>query len=357
MALLRLTCVLALLGVLSSLSLADAEPLQVEAEVDRRDIAVGDTFSLDLHLDWEEGVEVKPVAVGDMIGSFVVRDISRGLATRVGDRFKRTVSLLLTVFETGPQTIPSIPVVFIDQDGSVGKMETSSIDIVVETILPEGAGGIRDIKAPLAVPKRWKDLFLSYLLVFGLIAGTALSVLFSVKRKHEIDALLRRVWHRIAGPLRYLILRLLALIRVARTGKQERLTFDVRVDEPDLMPEEAALKELERIAALGLIERGRIKDHYTLVSEVVRRYLERKYNVLAMESPISYTLSELSECDVSSAGYALIEEILREGDLVKFAKHTPLAEMVDSLLDRARRIVYVTGTQGVGVQTAGLGAR
>jgi hypothetical protein len=120
------------------------------------------------------------------------------------------------------------------------------------------------------------------------------------------------------------------------------LDLDIKVTEPHLVPEEAALKELERIEALGLVESGMIKDYYTLVSETVRRYLERRFEVLAMESPTSYTLSALSETDVAAEGIDAIRDVLEEGDLVKFAKLTPAGEAVASLLMRAREIVRLT---------------
>jgi hypothetical protein len=318
-------------------------PLSAEAGVDSRLIAIGDTFSLHLDLQWQDGVEVKPLAIVDRIGNFVVRDLRRGLTTRQGDRLARRVSMLLTVFETGRQTIPEISVIYIGTDGTTGRVETAPIDIEVESILADGAVDIRDIKDPITVPRRWKDLILSYALLVGLAAGTAVSVLLSVKRKHEIETLLHRLWLKVIDPLRRLAVYLLTLLGLLKAGKQTP-AYDVEVTEPHLVPEEAALKELQRIEALGLVKHGMTKDFYTLVSETVRRYLERKYGILAMESPTSFTLGVISEMDIPAQGNDLISEVLEEADLVKFAKSRPSDEAVNSLLDRARRIVRLTGS-------------
>ena len=343
MALLRGCLLLVLLLGAGGVHAAGEEPLSVEAGVERRTVAVGDTFNFHLDLDWADGVDIKPLAIGDRLGGFVVRDVREGVASRVGERFTRRISLLLTVFELGPQTVPPVAVVYLAPDGETLKAETSPVEIEVASILPDDAGEIRDIKNPIAVPRRWKDLILSYALLVGLAAGTAVSVLLSVKRKHEIQSALRSVWVRITGPLVKLLLGFLRLLGLARRGGAA-LNLDIAVTEPHLVPEEAALKELERIEALGLIERGMIKDYYTLVSETVRRYLERKFKVLAMESPTSHTLSALSEIQVAPEGIEAIRDVLEEGDLVKFAKLKPAVDAVTSLLTRAREVVRLTGS-------------
>jgi hypothetical protein len=321
---------------------AAEEPLRVETSVDRRTIAIGDTFSLYLDLTWQQGVEVKPLAVTDRIGSFVVRDIREGLVSPTPEGMTRRLSFLLTVFETGTHTVPALSVIYVQGDGTTGRIETRSIDIEVGSVLPEDAAEIRDIKEPIAVQKRWKDLIMSYALLIGLAAGTAVSVLFSVKRRQEIEAMFRRLGRAALYPLRWLLVYLLGLLGLLKGRRAVALRYAVEVMEPDIPPEDAALRELDRIEALGLAERGMIKDFYTLVSETVRRYLERKYDILAMESPTSHTMVAISGLGLPPTGLDLIGEVLEEGDLVKFAKYRPQPEAVGSLLGRGRDIVRRT---------------
>ncbi len=319
---------------------AENTPPYVDAASGTRSVAVGDTFRLNLKLAWKEGTDVKPVAVPDKIGNFVVKDITEGPVSTSAGTSARDVSLLLTAFETGAQTVPPISIVYMNVDGTSGKIETKPIEMEVKSILPENAADIRDIKHPIKVPKRWKDIILSYALIVGLAVGAALSVLVSFKRKEEIESYARRFWRKVYEPLRRLILRLLALLGFRRA--RETLTFDIRIDEPGLLPGEAALKEIDRIEALGLIERNLIREFCTLVSETMRRYIERQSGVLAMESPTSYTLRALSGLEIPRQAYGLIEDVLGECDLVKFAKHTPSTEAVRSLIERSRNIVNLT---------------
>jgi hypothetical protein len=330
-------------AVLGAAPQAAAEPPSIEAAASSRVISVGDTVRLNLRVAWGEGTDVKPLAVPDKIGSFVVKDISEGAASTAGDLTTREASLLLTSFETGGQTIPPISLIYSTSDGTTGRVETQPVDIEVRSVLPEDAKDIRDIKHPLRVAKRWKDLVLSYALLIGLAAGAAASILVSFKRREDIEAYFARIWRRIADPLRRLLLRLLVLLRLRRPGPAR--IFDILVDEPGLVPAEAALKELERIEALGLVGRKMIKEHYTLVSETLRRYLERQYGVLAMESPTAETLRVLADLDLDGRARLVLREVLEEADLVKFAKHIPEAGTIGSLLERARTTVRLTAAQ------------
>lgn len=106
-----------------------------------------------------------------------------------------------------------------------------------------------------------------------------------------------------------------------------------------LPPEVIALAELERIAALALPARGDFKQHYTLVTDVVRRYVEARYKVEAMDRTTYELMDALERRRVSVDG---LEKLLNEADLVKFAKFTPTTESAAVAVNRAREIVIHT---------------
>lgn len=318
----------------------EAEPLSVATDVDRRVIAIGDTVSLLLDLVWESGVEVKPVAVRENLGDFIVRDVREGAVRPEDGGFGRRVSILLTVFEVGEHTIPPVPILFKATDGGVGRVETEPVDVVVETVLAEEAGEIRDIKPPLSVRKKWKEILLSYALLIGLAGAAATSVLVSVRKKSEIEVFARRVWDGLASRARALAAWVLSLFGLRPEPEPE--TYEIEVAGPDIDPAEAALEELARIEALGLIEKGLIKDFYTLISEVLRRYIERKYGVLAMELPTTFIVRAIVGRGLMSGCRDRVRELLEVCDLVKFARHVPPDETTLATVGRARDIVLET---------------
>lgn len=328
------------LFVLGAAGHAASEPLSVTTSTDRRVIAIGDTVSLNLDLTWESGVEPRPVATRENLGDFIVRDIRQGPVRPAEGGFTRRTSVLLTIFEVGEHTVPSIPILFKGDDGEAGRIETEPVDIMVESMLAGDSTEVRDIKPPLSVKKRWKEIILSYALLIGLASAAAASVLVSVKKKSELEVLARKIWLRVKRPILAFVAWLLTLIGLKE--KPEPETYDIEVAEPVIDPVEAAYEELARIEALGLIEKGLIDDLYTLVSEVLRRYMERKYGVLAMELPTSYILKAIAARGVMSAIYGEVREVLEECDLVKFATYIPPDESVASVIERAREIVRAT---------------
>ena len=52
-------------------------------------------------------------------------------------------------------------------------------------------------------------------------------------------------------------------------------------------PKEYALKQLDELTALNLIEKGYIKEYYDKLSDIIRFYISRTYNVDSMEKTTS----------------------------------------------------------------------
>ena len=80
-----------------------------------------------------------------------------------------------------------------------------------------------------------------------------------------------------------------------------------------------ALRELEDAA---LPARGRMSEHYFRLSAILRRYVERRFRIPAVES----TTSELRVAftrDAVPRGTDALLDLLEESDLVKFARYDP----------------------------------
>lgn len=111
------------------------------------------------------------------------------------------------------------------------------------------------------------------------------------------------------------------------------------IPEVRLPPDFVALAELERIAAMGLPARGEFKQFYTLVTDAVRRYLEARFGVEALERTTFELLDDLARRRLDVDGLAAL---LNEADLVKFAKYKPDVARADAAMNRARDVVIGT---------------
>ncbi|MBU0650795.1 hypothetical protein KKC59_02680, partial [bacterium] len=87
---------------------------------------------------------------------------------------------------------------------------------------------------------------------------------------------------------------------------------------------------------------NKIKEYYLELSNIVKKYMERRYNILAVEYTTSEIAAALKKLKIGMDNYGFIYEFLGEADLVKFAKLRPdKAECLKSA-DTAREIVERT---------------
>jgi hypothetical protein len=118
------------------------------------------------------------------------------------------------------------------------------------------------------------------------------------------------------------------------------------------LPHEVALDELDRIEGLHLPDTGLFKKHYTLVSDTLRLYMEKRVNVPMMERTTAEIQNGLKQADIE-AGFVQpgvvqpgvvgqLLSILDVSDLVKFSKFSPEAASAYSIVTSARQIVQAT---------------
>lgn len=110
--------------------------------------------------------------------------------------------------------------------------------------------------------------------------------------------------------------------------------FLLRVKEYRMSPIERAWAELDRLLGRGLPGRGKFKDFYVELTQVVRRYIQRKYGIKA---PHMTTEEFLREAKPSDA----LREFLVSADMIKFAGVEATTEMSDDATSAARN--YLRG--------------
>ena len=109
--------------------------------------------------------------------------------------------------------------------------------------------------------------------------------------------------------------------------------------EPKLPADYVALTELTRIEKMNLLRSGEFKTYYSLVTDAVRRYLDARFGVDAMDRTTAELLDELDE---RGRRVDKLDDLLNEADLVKFAKQVPAVDAGMSAMSSAREIVVKT---------------
>ena len=86
---------------------------------------------------------------------------------------------------------------------------------------------------------------------------------------------------------------------------------------------EIALKELSKIKNFSSEDLYEINQFYTDLSMILRRYLEHRFNISAVEQTTTELRDSLKNVDILSNDYDKLIELLPKADMVKFAKEIP----------------------------------
>lgn len=109
------------------------------------------------------------------------------------------------------------------------------------------------------------------------------------------------------------------------------------------LPHEIAYEALETLKAKGLPAKGMIKEYYSELSDIVRRYIENRFSIRAPEMTTEEFLFTLRDSgSLTGAQKNLVKEFLTLCDIVKFAKYGPTHAEINGSHGAAERLVDET---------------
>jgi hypothetical protein len=190
--------------------------------------------------------------------------------------------------------------------------------------LPRVAVTVRDQRGERSISVKWADVNVTSVLP----ADTT-----NVEAKPPRDA-----WgaNRLWWPLLLLVLAALAAVAALiwwMRRRQSTIEEPVAPVVPAIPPREWALRELQRIAKAGWLERGEYRPYYIALSETLRQYV----GMLDSDWSTDLTTYELNQQMLASQAHAdTLSGILERADLVKFARHEPGRERPRIDFDAAR---------------------
>ena len=104
-----------------------------------------------------------------------------------------------------------------------------------------------------------------------------------------------------------------------------------------MSPIERALYELDVLLKKGLPGRGLYKDFYVELTMVVRRYIERRYDVRAPNlTTEEFLRAAQANAAFSPEAIAELKTFLESADMVKFAGVEATPEMADAATGKAK---------------------
>ena len=105
------------------------------------------------------------------------------------------------------------------------------------------------------------------------------------------------------------------------------------------LPHEEAYEALDRLEASSLLEQMEIKQYHISVSEIIRSYVEGRFDIFALELTTCEVMEGLHESGLDDDELAAFDTFLSRCDLVKFAKLRPTPHACRQVLATARELV------------------
>lgn len=293
-----------LLFLLGGNAVAQQRPL-IDVSIDSAAILIGEQTVLHLTVTADQDRPVQVIIPNDTLMAGVeLLNLSKADSTQIeNNRLVIKQDLLITSFDSALYLLPPLKVI----DG-VDTVYSNQVALKVST-LPVNAENPEeyfDIKQVWKPPFVWADylpILLGILLVLLLAAVT---------------------WY---GWKRW---------------KEQKSLIPFKKEEPKLPPHEQAIKELDAIREQKLWQQGLNKAYYTQITETLRRYIDGRFGINAMEMTSGEILDLIRQNDEAKPLYENLRQILSLADFVKFAKMNPLPDENDLSLANAYRFVEQT---------------
>ena len=282
---------------------AQSGPVRIEAMADRRTVTVGDPITVTVRLVHPPGVRVTSFDPERALGDLAVLGRQSSQQTLPDGRVQETRVLRVAGYRLGPSRVPSFEATFRNADGKEDRVASPPVPFTIGSVLAQGDTRPADIKNPAVMPVAplWPWVLLGGAAAVGLAAW---------------------IWRR----------------RRRRAAPAEAAAPKA----PPRPAHEIAYAELERLLASGLLEKGRIKEFYIELAEIVRRYFGVRFGVETFERTSAEILEALRLARLPAKGMALTAEFFGSCDLVKFAKHIPSSEETRAVVEKADRLVDET---------------
>jgi hypothetical protein len=261
-----------------------AQQKMPETSIDTTKNKIGAEFKLTIKTSVDTFSKVifpnlKNIGALEVIHSYPIDTVKKD------DRYELIKKYGLTQFDSGKYVIPSIKIFINSKPYMTDSLLVEVANVQVDTLKQK----MYDIKEITPVKSSLGDWW-KYLLVLALILGIGALVYWFVKKKQK--------------------------------KKIEEEVYKT--------PIERATSLLNSLEKKELWQKGEVKEYYSELTDIARNYIEEAIEIPAMESTTSELILGLraasvrKKMTVSKETIENLERVLKQADLVKFAKSKPL---------------------------------
>lgn len=278
----------------------------VSAAIDSTAIFIGDQTDIRLQATMDAAEQVAMPVYGEMLMDGIEIVDRTVVDTAVLEDGRRQLSQYLTVTSFSDSLFYIPPQPFVSGDDTLWSQPLSLN--VIQPFEMDTTLAITDVKDIRKAPIWWWGIFRWVLLALGVIA--------------------------LGVGIYYLV----RYIRRLRKGEEETVN-------PELLrpAEEVALEKLDLIREAKIWQEGKTKQYHTELTDVIREYIGRRYEVSSTEKTSDETLNALKPLmDGQKELFERLRKMLTLADLVKFAKWNTTPDENESALLTAYDFVRET---------------
>jgi LPXTG-motif cell wall-anchored protein len=276
-----------------------AGPVTARATASRAEVSLGEAFEVRVAVAGPAGTTwTFPDQAGDDSVELRLEPeaplADPGTAPPSSRRYRATAYVL------DDARVPPIAVRYRAPDGSSGEVRTEPLSLRVLSVLPKDPKqqGLSDVRGPVALSIGWQF----WAALVGIVALLGGAILMLLRRRRR-----RR------GP-------------APATG-------------PEVPPETEALSALARLEASGLLAADDLRAFYIDLTEIVKRYLERRLAAPVLEMTSSEMAALLRDHPKARDVAAPVRDLTAAADRVKFAHGRALEDEARQHLSQARSAV------------------
>ena len=284
------------IGLLYGASKSDSE-ISVKAEVDRAFITIGDPVQYSVTIKHDPNIQVLTAIDPPPADLFKIQKI-KDIKSKEGKKILEGRQFTLTTFQLGEFILDPVQIQYRNAAGEVKKIETNRLFVTVQSVAgKEEKTDIRGVKPVVEfIQNHWGIVIPALLL---LLAAAGYLIYQKLKRKPG---------------------------QIQETG-------------PLLTPSEEALQKLSELFDSDLFRRGKTKEYYLRLSEILRVFLEKQFLIPAVESTTYELTRLLRQKEFNRPLTELIQMVLEACDLAKFAKWKPEPPEIIQLNQKAKQVV------------------
>lgn len=295
-----ITILLILLSVSSSIS----QSITARAFTDKSEYQIGDYIHYTIEVPHDANLSVNQPELEKYTSEVDVIQVDAPKVEDEGSSKKILYHFVVSKYDSGDVSIPSIPIIYhFGKDTTSFIAETNPVQFIVRTLPVNTSLEIKDVKPPIVISMDMLTIILIILAIISLVL-----IAFYFYRKSQ------------------------------KKKKKKVLKKKIFVVPAHIK----ALTALNNLAEQKLWQQGLVKEYHSSITEIIRKYFEDRFKILALESSTTEIMQQLTRVVLEDKIFKTVREFLNNADLVKFAKYKPMPNVNEEMMKQAVDIVENT---------------